>query len=100
MTDNFTCDTLLVHIFKHLCKKGIIMAYKGYTDSIKKASIKYRKSNQKRVSIDWLKEDYENRIEPAIMKSGYKRNTFIKEAVVEKLQRMNILDEEGNLNKP
>lgn len=75
------------------------MAYKGYSDSLKKAAIEYRKRSQKRVSIDWHKEDYENRIEPAIQQSGYKRNTFIKEAVIEKLQRMHILDEDGNLKR-
>lgn len=73
------------------------MAYNGYNESRKNSTIKYKKNKQKRLSIDWLKEDYENRIEPAIKQTGYKRNSFIKEAIIEKLQRMNILDEEGKL---
>lgn len=73
------------------------MTYKGYTESGKNATLKYMAEKQKRVPLNWLKEDFEKRIVPAVNKTGYSMNAFIKEAVVEKLQRMGKLDNEGNL---
>lgn len=65
------------------------------TSENKKAyDIKYRKENQKRVEVNWLKKDFEERIYPGIQKTGKPVNTFIKEAVEEKLQRENIVLEE------
>lgn len=47
----------------------------------------YRKEKLKRVEIHWLKEDFESKIQPAILKTGKPINTFIKEAVREKIER-------------
>lgn len=64
-----------------------------YSENIKNNNLKYMAEKQKRVSLNWLKEDFENRIEPAIQKTEKPVSTFIKEAVVEKLERENLLDE-------
>jgi predicted nucleotidyltransferase len=65
----------------------------AYNESLKTANLKYYKNNQKRVALNWLRYDYEKRIEPAIEKSGKPISTFIKEAVEEKLLRDNLIDE-------
>ena len=54
--------------------------------------LKYQKQKQKRVALNWLKDDFDNVIEPAIKQTGLPVSTFIKKAVVEKLCR------EGYLN--
>lgn len=65
----------------------------SYSESIKKANLKYLKNNQKRISLNWLKDDYEKRIAPAIKCSGMHTSTFIKEAIEEKLVRDSLLEE-------
>ena len=62
-----------------------------YNENTKKANLKYFKEKQKRVSLNWLKTDFEQYIEPAIRKSGKPVGTFIKEAVYEKLNREHLL---------
>lgn len=59
----------------------------AYNENAKNSNLKYFKDKQKRVSLNWLKDDFENRIEPAIRKSGKPTATFIKEAVEEKLRK-------------
>ncbi len=62
--------------------------YKGYDDDVgKRATIKYIKEKQRIVDVKWKKTVFENEIEPAIKKSGKPMATFIKEAVVEKIER-------------
>lgn len=63
-----------------------------YNESSKKRTLKYMSGKQKRVSLNWLKEDYDNRIKPAIDKSGLPVSTFIKEAVEEKILNEGLLD--------
>lgn len=55
-------------------------------------ALEYQKQKQKRVALNWLKDDFYNVIEPAIKQTGLPISTFIKKAVVEKLCR------EGYLN--
>lgn len=62
-----------------------------YNTSAKNANLKYLKNNQKRVSLNWLKDDFEQRVEPAIKKSGLPVSTFIKQAVEEKLIKDGLL---------
>lgn len=59
----------------------------AYSENVKKNNLRYFKDKQKRIALNWLKEDFENRIEPAIQKTGKPVSTFIKEAVEEKLKR-------------
>ena len=64
--------------------------YKGYDPEVgKKATMKYINEKQVQKIVRWRKEDYDNRIEPAIKASGLPIATFIKEAVDEKIERMN-----------
>ena len=65
----------------------------AYNESIKKTNLKYFKKNQRRISLNWLKDDYEKRIAPAIKRSGKPTSTFIKEAVEEKLVRDALIEE-------
>ena len=53
------------------------------------ASIKYAKENLKRVPFDLTKEYYEDVLKPAAEAAGMKINAFIKEAIAEKIERMN-----------
>lgn len=59
----------------------------GYDEIAKKATIKYLKEKQKRVDLKYKLDEYENRIKPAIEKSGLPTATFIKQAVDEKIKR-------------
>lgn len=59
----------------------------AYNEKIKNNNLKYFKDKQKRVSLNWLKEDFEGRIEPEIRKTGKPISTYIKEAVEEKIAR-------------
>lgn len=56
-------------------------------DKDKEYIAKYLKDKQIRVPLNWLKEDFENRVRPAIQKTGKPISTFIKDAVNEKLIR-------------
>ena len=63
--------------------------YKGYNSNWgKEASKKYIKEKQKSILLRWKKDDWESRIEPAIKATGMPVVTFIKEAVEEKLKRI------------
>ena len=65
----------------------------AYSESIKDTNLKYFKNNQRRIALNWLKDDYEKRIAPAIKRSGMPTSTFIKEAIEEKLVRDALLEE-------
>lgn len=58
-----------------------------YNEKKKKSNKRYFEKNQKRVPLNWQKEDFETRVEPAIKKSGLPTSTFIKKAVNEKIER-------------
>ena len=51
--------------------------YKGYTEGIKEATLKYRKSKQHPVTLSYRKEEWEREISPAIKRSGLPIATFI-----------------------
>lgn len=61
--------------------------YQGYTEGSKLATIKYRKEGQKQINFGWKKAEFEDKIAPAIAKSGLPMATFIKAAVLEKIER-------------
>ena len=52
-----------------------------------KSTIKYAKNNLKRVPLDLQKEYYENILVPVCERSGVPVNTFIKQAIQEKIDR-------------
>ena len=58
----------------------------------KEYDLQYIKEKQKRIPVNWLKEDFEHRIAPAIERTGKPVSTFFKEAVEEKLMRDHLLD--------
>lgn len=58
-----------------------------YNEKVKVQNMKYMKKKQLRVPLNWLKEDFEKRVKPAIKKSGMPVATFIKTAVNEKIDR-------------
>ncbi len=59
----------------------------AYDKNSKTATMKYIKEKQQEVKIRFRKEDYEQRILPAIKKSGMATATFIKQAIDEKIIR-------------
>lgn len=62
--------------------------YKGYDPEVgKKAKLKYCKEKQHRIELSWKTTDYDERIAPAIEKSGLPAATYIKQAVDEKIAR-------------
>ena len=58
-----------------------------YSESSKRASSKYIKEKQKSILIKFRKDDFTNRIEPAIKESGLPIVTYIKKAINEKIDR-------------
>lgn len=58
-----------------------------YNETSRKASVKYIRNEQKRISVNWLKTDYEKNIGPFVNKSGMSLASFVKEAVREKVER-------------
>ncbi len=62
----------------------ILMAY---NETAKKATMKYIKDKMQQFTIRFKKDDYENRIKPAIEASGLAPTTFIKQAIDEKIER-------------
>ena len=56
------------------------------TEAQKRANIKYRKENVKRIPLDVQKEKYDE-IKAAAESSGEKVNTYIKKAIDEKMER-------------
>ena len=65
----------------------------AYSESLKDTNLKYFKNNQRRIALNWLKDDYEKRVAPAIKRSGKPTSTFIKEAIEEKLVRDSLIEE-------
>jgi len=59
----------------------------AYNEKVKVQNMKYIAENQHRIGVNWLKEDFEKRVKPAIDKSGMPVATFIKTAVNEKIDR-------------
>lgn len=70
----------------------------AYSESLKNTNLKYFKNNQRRIALNWLKDDYEMRIAPAIKRSGMPTSTFIKEAVEEKLIRDSLIEANSKYN--
>lgn len=62
-----------------------------YSESSKRSTVKYIKEKQQRIEIKYKKEEYADRILPAIEKSGMPAATFIKKAVDEKIERDGLL---------
>ena len=56
-------------------------------ESTKRAIANYHKYKLKRVPLDLNKRDFEDRIKPAIDRSGLPVQTFIKAAIEEKIAR-------------
>ncbi len=59
----------------------------AYNEKVKNQNMKYIAENQHRIAVNWLKEDFEKRVKPAIKRSGMPVATFIKAAVNEKIDR-------------
>ncbi len=59
----------------------------AYNEKVKVQNMKYMEEKQLRVPLNWLKEDFEKRVKPAIKRSGMPVATFIKAAVNEKIDR-------------
>ncbi len=63
----------------------------AYNENSKKATIKYIKEKTRQLTIRFRKEDYEKIIGPAIEKSGDTTTSFIKKAIMEKIERDKLL---------
>jgi len=59
----------------------------AYNEATKKATIKYMRYKVKCINLRFRKTDYEQRIQPAIARSGLPAATFIKQAINEKIDR-------------
>lgn len=59
----------------------------AYGEVSKKATLKYRRDKQHPISLAYKQEEYEQRIKPAIERSGLPTATFIKQAIDEKIDR-------------
>lgn len=59
----------------------------SYDEITKQATLKYIKNKQKEIKIRYKKEEFDEKIQPAIIKSGLPIATFIKEAIEEKIER-------------
>ena len=57
----------------------------------KQATLKYIKSKQQEIKIRYRKDEFDERIQPAIKKSGLPTATFIKDAIEEKIERDKLL---------
>ena len=60
------------------------------SDAQKRANLKYKSTKLKRISLTYRKEDFDKIIQPAVDASGMPLNTFIKQAVQEKIDRDNL----------
>lgn len=58
-----------------------------YTNAANKAAQKYVRTKQKQIAIKYKKEEFEERILPAIAASGLPIATYFKKAVEEKIER-------------
>lgn len=57
------------------------------SEAQKKATIKYAKQNLKRIPFDVQKDYYDNVLKPAADSAGIGVNTYIKNAIAEKIER-------------
>ena len=57
------------------------------SEAQKRASIKYAAANYKRVPLDLNKDYFEEVLKPAAAAAGMAVNTYIKEAIAEKIAR-------------
>lgn len=60
-----------------------------YSTAGKKAAIKYVKDKQKQITIRYRMTDFNEKIAPAIKKSGLPMATYIKQAIDEKIDKDN-----------
>ena len=60
------------------------------TEAARKAEAKYKEKSIKRVPLDMQKDYYESVLLAAAEKAGMPVNTFIKEAIAEKIARMGL----------
>lgn len=58
-----------------------------YNENSNKRVLRYKKKNQKSLSISYKRDFYEEQILPAIKKSGLPVAAFVKMAIEEKIQR-------------
>lgn len=58
-----------------------------YSEERKQSSMKYIREKQKSILVRFKRTQYEEEIEPAIIKSGLQVTTFIKNAIMEKIER-------------
>lgn len=70
-------------IEQHVARK-----VRPYDEKAKEWSMKYIREKQKEITVRFKKTDFESRIAPAIEASGLPTATFIKQAVEEKIARM------------
>lgn len=63
----------------------------AYDEVAKQATLKYIKSKQQEIKIRYRKDEFDERIQPAIKKSGLPTATFIKDAIEEKIERDKLL---------
>lgn len=59
----------------------------SYDEVAKRATMKYIKKKQKRLFVNFRKEEYEKEIEPYINQSGLPVSSYIKAAIKEKIKR-------------
>ena len=64
----------------------------AYDEIAKKATLKYRRDKQHPISLAYKQEEYDQRIRPAIERSGLPTATFIKQAIDEKIDRDGLSD--------
>lgn len=67
----------------------------AYDEVSKQATLKYIKSKQQEIKIRYRKDEFDERIQPAIKKSGLPTATFIKNAIEEKIERDKLLGSSG-----
>jgi len=65
-----------------------------YDSNRKKATMKYIKEKQHRIEVRFIKDYYFDHIHPTIVKSGLPTATFIKQAILEKVEREKSKDSE------
>ena len=70
-------------IEQHVARK-----VRPYDEKAKEWSMKYIREKQKEITVRFKKTDFESRIAPAIEASGLPTATFIKQAIEEKISRM------------
>lgn len=63
----------------------------AYDEVSKQATLKYIKSKQQEIKIRYRKDEFDERIQPAIKKSGLPTATFVKDAIEEKIERDKLL---------